>query len=131
MPGALFGSGKPLSRNVRPVVNDLWFIDDPHHGSSQELNAGHLAPLYAWADWGRDILNFVQHVLPTYADDAAAPWQLAWADKKPMKNIIGVGHSYGGNGLVQASVLEPSAFSALFLIEPMVSGGTTSQNEHY
>jgi len=122
-PGAQYGTGGPLSRDVPVVVNDVWFIDDPHHGSSQELNAGKLSATYAWADWGRDMLNFVLHVLPSYADVASAPWQLEWKDRGAaplVPNLIGVGHSYGGNGLVYASVTCPEAFSSLFLIEPMV-----------
>jgi hypothetical protein len=62
-------------------------------------------------------------VLPTYTNTATAPWQLEWNDKgaaPTVPNLVGVGHSYGGNGLVQASVIAPDAFSSLFLIEPMV-----------
>lgn len=120
-PGAAYGSGAPLPQNIPVVINDIWFIDDPHHGVSQELNAGNLSSVYAWADWGRDILNFVQHVLPAYSSITDAPWQLEWKEQGELvQNLIGVGHSYGGNGLVQASVTRPDAFAALFLIEPMV-----------
>lgn len=121
--GAVFGTGEPLSRATNVVINDMWFLDDTHHGVSVDLNAGVLSSRYAWADWGREMLNFATHILPAYSSTNTHQWQLGWheegkAPKTP--NLVAVGHSYGGNGLVQASVTRPDVFSSLFLIEPMV-----------
>ncbi|GMK55146.1 hypothetical protein CspeluHIS016_0202020 [Cutaneotrichosporon spelunceum] len=115
-PGALFGSGAPLpSGPGAPVINDIWFLDDAHHGASVDLNAGLLGPVYAWADCARDVANFVLHVLPAVRGSA---YQMEWSDTAPVTPVVGVGHSIGGNALVQAAAM-CDAFSALLLIEPM------------
>lgn len=116
-PGALFGSGAPLKRAAAPVINDVWFLDDVHHGASVDLNAGKLASMYAWADCARDCLNFVQHVLPT----ASEAYQMQWTDEATAPPVVGVGHSIGGNAMVQAARAAPARFSSLLLLEPMVS----------
>lgn len=115
--GALFGSGAPLRSKANVVVNDIWFLDDAHHGASVDLNAKKLGRVYAWADCARDILNFVQHVLPSVNGDA---YQLAWAEARPAPPVIGVGHSIGGNAVVRACRAAPERFSSIFLVEPMV-----------
>jgi hypothetical protein len=119
-----FGSGTPLpSGTPDVVVNDIFLLEDTLHGVSQDLNAGHLPPVYAWADLARDILNFVVHVLPSMEDNA--PWQLDWkqstVEEGKNRTIIGIGHSLGGNALVHASFTRPDLFQGLFLIDPMVS----------
>ncbi|BEJ12351.1 hypothetical protein CspHIS471_0208110 [Cutaneotrichosporon sp. HIS471] len=118
-PGALFGSGTSLPNVATPVFNDVWFLDDVHHGASVDLNAGKLASMYAWADCARDCANFVQHVLPT----ANGGYQMQWTDATTVPPVIGVGHSIGGNAMVQACDMVPDRFSALLLIEPMIKLG--------
>lgn len=115
--GALFGSGRALP-GTRVVVNDVWFIDECHHGASQDLNAGKLSSIYAWADCARDTLNFVQHVLPSIGGSPG--YQLPWGEAQDAPPVIGVGHSMGGNAVVQAARAAPDRFSSLFLLEPMV-----------
>jgi alpha-beta hydrolase superfamily lysophospholipase len=101
---------------MAPVINDVWFLDDVHHGASVDLNAGKLARTYAWADCARDTLNFVKHVLPTATDG----YQMQWTDGATPAPVVGVGHSIGGNAMVQACRAAPGCFSALLLLEPMV-----------
>ncbi|TXT10473.1 uncharacterized protein COLE_04407 [Cutaneotrichosporon oleaginosum] len=109
--------GAPLDPAVMvPIINDVWFLDDVHHGASVDLNAGKLASMYAWADCARDCLNFVKHVLPT----AGGSYQMKWSDGVTAPPVIGVGHSIGGNAMVQAARAAPGCFSALLLLEPMV-----------
>lgn len=98
------------------VINDIWMVDDAHHGASVDLNAGKLPGVYAWSDCARDLLNFVQNVLPTVTGDYA----LGWDDTKPGFKVIGIGHSLSGNAFVQAACVRPDLFTALFLAEPMV-----------
>lgn len=99
-------------------------LDDTHHGASVDLNAGRLGPAHSWSDTARDVVNFVEHVLPAVqAAEGEAPWQLAWHDKtggRTAPQVVGVGHSYGASALVQAANARPELFSSLFLIEPMV-----------
>jgi len=120
-----FGTGAPLP-SAGVVVNDIFLLEDTLHGVSQDLNAGHLPAVHAWADLARDILNFVLHVLPAMSDDA--PWQLEWVANPPKasRRVFGVGHSLGGNALVHASVTRPDAFEGLFLIDPMVSASSST-----
>ncbi|EJT46544.1 hypothetical protein A1Q1_04839 [Trichosporon asahii var. asahii CBS 2479] len=120
-PGGLFGNGKPVKGST-PIINDIWLLEDTHHGCSADLNAGKLARVVAWADVPRDVLNFVTHVLPSAVNSNS--YALDWTDKEaPVKNLVGLGHSLGGNGLVQAAALRPDLFSSLFLVEPMTQPG--------
>lgn len=98
-------------------------LDDTHHAASVDLNAGRLGPAHSWSDTARDVLNFVEHVLPAVqAEEAPAPWELQWEkDGRTAPQVVGIGHSYGASGLVQAANARPDLFSSLFLVEPMVS----------
>jgi hypothetical protein len=53
-------------------------------------------------DGGRDIINFVDHVLPGVEEDEGVLGEaLPWRENKggSGRKIIGVGHSFGGTGL--------------------------------
>jgi len=106
------------------IIDDIWMIDDNNHNASVDLNAGRLGGVQAWCDDSRDFLNFVAHVLPGIkaAENAQAPWHLKWTPTGEGRDtkVIGLGHSFGGNGLVQAAHARPDLFHALFLIDPMV-----------
>lgn len=103
-------------------------IEDNNHGASVDLNAGKLGGVQAWCDDSRDFLNFVSHVLPgikaAEARGEDASWHLKWtsaeAGAEHKVQVIGMGHSFGGNGLVQAAHARPDLFKALFLVDPMV-----------
>lgn len=89
------------------------------HGTSADLNAGHLPSIHAWADFARDLLNFLQHCMP---EDGENPgWALEWCATRPIRPVISVGHSFGGNASVQAAAAAPNLFEGLFLVEPMVN----------
>lgn len=114
-----FGTLAPLTGgNV--TIDEIWLLDDTNHGASLDLNAGRLGPAQSWVDDSRDVLNFVQHVLPRVTDDAE--WHLRWgaatASGRP-RAVIGMGHSFGGNALIQAAHARPDLFSGLFLVDPM------------
>ncbi|TXT15861.1 hypothetical protein VHUM_00364 [Vanrija humicola] len=102
------------------TIDEIWLLDDTNHGASLDLNAGKLGPAQSWIDDSRDVLNFVQHVLPRVTDDAE--WHLRWgaatASGRP-RAVIGMGHSFGGNALVQAAHARPDLFAGLFLVDPM------------
>lgn len=100
-------------------------LDDTHHAASIDLNAGRLGGVHSWSDTARDVLNFVEHVLPAVsAAEAKAPSELEWAARtgsRTAPQVVGIGHSYGASALVQAAAARPDLFSSLFLVEPMVS----------
>jgi len=82
-------------------VNEVWFLDDYHHGQSIDLNKGLIGPVHSWLDGGRDVANFIKHILP-FIDHSNVSETLTWqADinsAKPRK-VIGLGHSVGGNAM--------------------------------
>lgn len=122
LPGTKFGTGLPLHHPTNIQFDDIWMIDDMNSNMSADLNGGLLGPVQLWSDDSRDFLNFVRHVLPgaRALGDAPAPWHLKWTEAPDSPQpVIGMGHSFGGNGLVQASNEFPGLFSALFLVDPM------------
>ncbi|BEJ14795.1 hypothetical protein CspHIS471_0405620 [Cutaneotrichosporon sp. HIS471] len=121
-PGSVFGTMAQLPPTL-VEFDDIWLLDDANHAASVDLNAGRLGVVQAWRDDARDALNFVSHVLPSvYAGEDRPGWQLAWTSKTPkdMPKVVGIGHSFGGNALVQAAAAKPDLFEALFLVDPMV-----------
>jgi lipase len=65
------------------------------HGRS-----GKPAPPYDWRDFGRDVA--------------------ALAESLGIERAIGVGHSLGGHSVTLGSALQPSAFAALVLLDPVI-----------
>lgn len=122
-PAEQYGTGTPLE-DVSIRIDDVWFLDDATHGLSMDLNAGLIGPCETWDDTGRDILNFVQHVLPSikaaeeHGNDA--PWQLWWGDAAPPVKVIGFGSSFGGVGHIAAAATRPDLFDGLFLVDPLI-----------
>jgi len=82
-------------------IDEIWFLDDYHHGQSMDLNKGLIGPVHSWLDGGRDIANFIKHILPstTWSDIGET---LSWNgdSKSPTaRKVIGLGHSVGGNAM--------------------------------
>ena len=75
-------------------------IDQRGHGRSDKV------PRVRWQELGRDIADFVR--------------------QRDLRNVVGVGHSAGGHGMVEAATLEPTRFRRLVLIDP-----TILAPEHY
>lgn len=98
-------------------VNDIWLVDDTHHGVSVSLNAGRLNDKVTWDDGARNLLNLIKHVIPAYPSGGS--WQLDWHESPGSVPVIGVGHSIGGNNVVLAALSEPECFTGAFLVEPM------------
>lgn len=121
--GYVYGT-RLLTRSQDPVViDDIWLFDDCTHGMSVDLNRGLLGSAQTWEDTGRDILNFVLHVLPGVRNTPAGDlgWQLPWLSEgsAPLVRVIGMGGSFGGTGQICAAHSRPDLFEALFLVDPM------------
>jgi pimeloyl-ACP methyl ester carboxylesterase len=86
-----------------------------------------------WDDVGRDILNFVVHVLPTakQAAPAALPWQLRWEAEgaAPAVKIMGLGGSYGGLGHVMAAHSRPDVYHGVFLADTLIQPRALDRSE--
>jgi hypothetical protein len=82
-------------------IDEVWFLDDYHHGQSMDLNKGLIGPVHSWLDGGRDVANFVKHILPL-TNQANLDETLTWREKNESDNsrkVIGLGHSVGGNAM--------------------------------
>jgi hypothetical protein len=107
-------SSTSSAQSSSPAIDEIWFFDDIHHGESIDLNAGQIGSVHSWSDGGRDMINFIEHVLPA-ADAGSASANstadegegvsLQWLPKENVANdrskrrVIGVGHSVGGNAM--------------------------------
>jgi len=119
-PAVRFGSGERIQHAYSVEIDEIWFIDDLNHALSFELNAGRMGDVQTWEDGGRDVLNFIQHVLPLTASESEAAWELGWTPVPTApRKVIGVGHSFGGAALIAAAHAAPSLFHGLFLVDPM------------
>jgi len=82
-------------------IDEIWFLDDYHHGQSMDLNKGLIGPVHSWLDGGRDIANFIKHILPS-TNRSNISETLSWdGDSQPStaRKVIGLGHSVGGNAM--------------------------------
>lgn len=97
-------------------------IDHWNHGASVDLNEGHLGCAEVWDDVGRDILNFVLHVLPAAKAQPSLPWQLGWAAEGAAATvkIVGMGGSYGGLGHIMAAHTRPDVYHGVFLADTLI-----------
>lgn len=88
---------------VLPIgqVDEIWFLDDYHHGQSIDLNSGSIGSVHSWLDGGRDVLNFVKHVLPAVSvpDGETLSWRESDNTQGRSRRVIGLGHSVGGNAM--------------------------------
>jgi len=127
-------------------IDEIWFFDNCHQGQSLDLNKGLLGPVHSWFDAGRDIANFIKHILPstTGLDGQSINETLSWAENYPSRTrkVLGIGHSSGGNHMfvspldshaftlltcsVRAAHLHPELFEAIFLVDPMVNSSYPS-----
>jgi len=136
------GDGSSLLRVLGSTrIDEIWFFDNCHQGQSLDLNKGLLGPVHSWFDAGRDIANFIKHILPstTGLDGQSMSETLSWAESYPSRTrkVLGLGHSSGGNHMfvssldshaftlltcsVRAAHLHPELFDAIFLVDPMVN----------
>lgn len=121
--GQVYGTKLSTHNDGPVVIDDIWLFDDCTHGMSVDLNRGLIGPAQTWEDTGRDILNFVLHVLPGVKSAPAKDrgWQLPWLPEgsAPLVPVIGMGGSFGGTGQICAAHARPDLFEAIFLVDPM------------
>lgn len=85
-------------------VRGIWIADVAWQGQSGILNEDKLGNDPAWTDHARDLL----HMINVFRKDMPRP-------------LVGIGHSFGGNIIVNLSYLHPRLLSHLVLLDPVVS----------
>ncbi|KAK0659977.1 Abhydrolase domain-containing protein mpaH [Lasiodiplodia hormozganensis] len=91
------------SRSAGFSIRSIWIADVAHQGASGVLNEHKLGNDPSWFDHPRDLL----HMVNTFRDEMIRP-------------IVGVGHSLGGNNLINLSLLHPRLLETLILLDPVV-----------
>ncbi|KAF2428881.1 hypothetical protein EJ08DRAFT_314654 [Tothia fuscella] len=84
-------------------IRGIWIADVSHQGWSSALNEDKLGNDPSWFDHPRDLL----HMVNTFRTQMPRP-------------LIGIGHSMGGNNLVNLSLLHPRLMETLILIDPVI-----------
>ncbi|EKG19231.1 hypothetical protein MPH_03491 [Macrophomina phaseolina MS6] len=84
-------------------IRSIWIADVAHQGASGAMNEYKLGNDPSWFDHPRDLL----HMINTFRDQMIRP-------------LVGVGHSMGGNNLVNLSLMHPRLFETLILIDPVI-----------
>ncbi len=81
-------------------IDEIWLLDDIHHGASVDLNAGLLGPVHSWSDGGRDVINLIEHLLPDSSREPLVDGEMIpWRRRAKGRKVIGIGHSFGGNAM--------------------------------
>ncbi|TBU22440.1 alpha/beta-hydrolase [Dichomitus squalens] len=111
-------------------VDEIWAWEAANHGDACLINIANLGGIFDWRDNSRDILHFLLHYLPASASPAPLPTHLprlsdAEADSRKRngfqdRNLLSVGHSFGGASILRAAIELPTLFERLFLVEAMV-----------
>ncbi|TKA62326.1 hypothetical protein B0A49_05348 [Cryomyces minteri] len=94
-------------------VRGIWIADVAFQGASGVLNEGKLGNDPSWFDHPRDLLHMVNH----------------FRDQMP-RPLIGIGHSMGGNNLVNLSLHHPRLLETLILIDPVIQRFSSAQGNY-
>ncbi|KAG7532138.1 hypothetical protein FFLO_03826 [Filobasidium floriforme] len=110
-------------------IDEILLVDIYNHAESYLLNDGRVGLVFDWQDVARDMIVLLRNCLPPRADQidpAEVPEYLEYRQEGVddeqggyARRVIGVGHSIGGNALVQASHAFPDLFHSLILVDPM------------
>ena len=85
-------------------VRGIWIADVAWQGHSAVLNEANLGNDPSWFDHARDLLHMINHFR-----------------REMPRPLVGVGHSFGGNIMVNLALLHPRLLSTLVLLDPTLS----------
>ncbi len=88
-------------------IRSIWIADVAHQGASSVINETKLGNDPGWFDHPRDLT----HLINLKRDEMPRP-------------IFGLGHSMGGNNLVNVALFNPRLFTSLILLDPVVQPRT-------
>ena len=85
------------------AIRGIWIADVAQQGMSGVLNEDKLGNDPSWADHSRDLLQMINHFR-----------------KAMSRPLVGIGHSMGGNQLVNLAYIHPRLLTSLVLIDPVI-----------
>ncbi|KAG8526369.1 uncharacterized protein KY384_000362 [Bacidia gigantensis] len=85
-------------------IRNIWFADVAHQGASGIMNEDKTGNDPSWFDHARDLLLMVNH----FRDQMLRP-------------IVGIGHSMGGNQMINLALLHPRLLTTVIAIEPTIN----------
>ncbi|KAL2359759.1 hypothetical protein RJZ56_007381 [Blastomyces dermatitidis] len=94
-------------------IRGIWIADVAHQGNSGVLNENVLGNDPSWFDHPRDLLHFIN---------------LNRAEM--LRPLFGIGHSMGGNNLINLALLHPRLLTSLILMDPVLNGLEVTQQHH-
>ena len=97
-----------------PKIQSIWIADVANQGASGILNENELGNDPSWSDHPRDLLYIINHFR-----------------REMPRPLIGIGHSMGGNHLVNLSLMHPRLLCTLVLIDPIIGGKYTPQTSAF
>lgn len=83
-------------------IRSIWIADVAQQGYSGVLNEDLIGNDPSWSDHPRDLLHLINIM-------------------KMPRPIVGIGHSMGGNQLVQLAYIHPRLITTLILIDPVIN----------
>ncbi|KAK8166509.1 Alpha/beta hydrolase family-domain-containing protein [Phyllosticta citrichinensis] len=84
-------------------IRSIWIADVSYQGASGVLNEKKLGNDPSWFDHPRDLLHFIN----LFRHEMVRP-------------IIGIGHSMGGNHIVNLSLMHPRLFETMVIVDPVI-----------
>lgn len=94
-------------RKQGQAVRGIWIADVAQQGMSGVLNQEKLGNDPSWNDHSRDLLHMINHFR-----------------KEISRPLVGIGHSMGGNHLVNLAYLHPRLLTSLVLIDPVIQSAS-------
>ncbi|KLJ09568.1 hypothetical protein EMPG_15011 [Blastomyces silverae] len=85
-------------------IRGIWIADVAHQGNSGVLNENLMGNDPSWFDHPRDLLHFIN------LKRAEMP-----------RPLFGIGHSMGGNNLINLALLHPRLLTSLILLDPVLN----------
>ncbi|TQN71041.1 Abhydrolase domain-containing protein mpaH [Colletotrichum shisoi] len=83
-------------------IRSIIIADAAWQGASAALNEPLLGNDPGWLDHPRDLLHLINTL-------------------RPPRPLVGIGHSFGGNAIVNVALIHPRLFSAIVLLDPVIS----------
>lgn len=93
-------------------IRSIWIADVAQQGMSSVLNEDMLGNDPGWFDHARDLM----HLINLKREEMPRP-------------IFGLGHSMGGNNLVNVALFNPRLFTSLILVDPVIQQKSAEVSE--